>query len=90
MDAQRRLWRPRVRIRRQREELAQQEFELLIANREKVLPWIKEYSPIELVSTDDPPIYLDFPRQEYAAERGPTAGRSRRTRQSTASSWRKS
>ena len=27
-----------------------EEFELLIANREKVLPWIKEYSPIELVT----------------------------------------
>ncbi len=40
-----------------------QEFDLLIANRERVLPWIKEYSPIELVSKDDPPIYLDYPRQ---------------------------
>ena len=40
-----------------------QEFELLQANREKVLPWIKEYSPIELVSKDDPPIYLDYPNQ---------------------------
>jgi acetyl esterase/lipase len=41
-----------------------EEFELLIANREKVLPWIKEYSPIELVSKDDPPLYLDFPNQK--------------------------
>lgn len=41
-----------------------QEFELLIANREKVLPWIKEYSPIELVTGDDPPIYLDYPNQK--------------------------
>src|SRR5690606_11878901 len=41
-----------------------EEFDLLIANREKVLPWIKEYSPIELVSSDDPPIYLDYPRQK--------------------------
>jgi len=41
-----------------------EEFELLIANREKVLPWIREYSPIELVSSDDPPIYLDYPRQK--------------------------
>jgi acetyl esterase/lipase len=40
-----------------------EEFDLLIANREKVLPWIKEYSPIELVSRDDPPIYLDYPNQ---------------------------
>lgn len=41
-----------------------QEFDLLIANREQVLPWIKEYSPIELVSKDDPPIYLDYPNQK--------------------------
>jgi acetyl esterase/lipase len=39
------------------------EFELLIANRDKVLPWIKEYSPIELVSQDDPPLFLEFPSQ---------------------------
>jgi acetyl esterase/lipase len=40
------------------------EFELLMENREKVLPWIKEYSPIELVSKDDPPIFLDYPNQK--------------------------
>jgi hypothetical protein len=28
------------------------------------MPWIKEYSPIELVSSDDPPIYLDYPNQK--------------------------
>lgn len=47
-----------------------QEFDLLIANREKVLPWIKEYSPIELVSQDDPPIYLDYPNQKQAPKTG--------------------
>jgi len=41
-----------------------EEFELLLANREKVLPWIREYSPIELASKDDPPIYLDYPNQK--------------------------
>ncbi len=41
-----------------------EEFELLIANREKVLPWIKQYSPIELISSDDPPIFLDYPNQK--------------------------
>ncbi len=40
------------------------EFDLLLENRESVLPWIKEYSPIELVSADDPPIYLDYPNQK--------------------------
>jgi acetyl esterase/lipase len=47
-----------------------QEFELLIANREKVLPWIKEYSPIELVTNDDPPIYLDYPNQKAPPKLG--------------------
>lgn len=46
------------------------EFELLMENREKVLPWIKEYSPIELVSSDDPPIYLDYPNQKTAPKAG--------------------
>lgn len=41
-----------------------EEFDLLMANREKVMPWIKEYSPIELVTSDDPPIYLDYPNQK--------------------------
>ena len=41
-----------------------EEFELLIENREQKLPLIKEYSPIELVSSDDPPIYLDYPNQK--------------------------
>jgi len=33
-------------------------FAEFLAAREQVLPWIKEYSPIEHVSADDPPIYL--------------------------------
>ena len=40
-----------------------EEFALLIENREKLLPWIKEYSPIEWVSKDDPPIYMSYPTQ---------------------------
>jgi len=41
-----------------------EEFDLLIANRDKVLPWIKEYSPIELTSKDDPPVFLDYGNQK--------------------------
>lgn len=48
----------------------EQEFDLLIAEREKVLPWIKEYSPIELVTKDDPPIYLDYPHQKSPPKLG--------------------
>ena len=52
-------------------------FKLLLANREKVLPWIREYSPIELATSDDPPVYLDYPNQKIApragqAEKDPT------------------
>ncbi len=36
------------------------DFQSLIDNREKVLKWIKEYSPMELVSPDDPPIGLFY------------------------------
>lgn len=43
-----------------------EEFALLMENREKVLPWIREYSPIELISRDDPPVYLDYPNQKTA------------------------
>ena len=47
-----------------------EEFDLLIANREKVLPWIKEYSPIELATKDDPPVYLSYPTQKKAPAAG--------------------
>jgi acetyl esterase/lipase len=35
-------------------------FQELIEERERVLPWIKQYSPIEHVSQDDPPIGLFY------------------------------
>lgn len=35
-------------------------FQSLIDNREEVLKWIKEYSPIEHVSKDDPPIAMFY------------------------------
>ena len=35
-------------------------FQSLVDNRDKVLKWIKEYSPIEHVSKDDPPIGLFY------------------------------
>jgi acetyl esterase/lipase len=39
-------------------------FQALHDNREKVLKWIKEYSPIEHVTKDDPPIYMDYMSQK--------------------------
>lgn len=39
------------------------EFALLLANRERLLPLIREYSPIEHATSDDPPVFLDYPKQ---------------------------
>ena len=36
------------------------QFDLFLAGRETILPWIKEYSPYEHVSSDDPAIYLIY------------------------------
>ncbi len=35
-------------------------FAEFLEHREEVLPWIKEYSPIEHVTSDDPPVYLFY------------------------------
>jgi acetyl esterase/lipase len=37
-----------------------QQFAEFLAARETVLPWIKEYSPIEHVTSDDPPIWMIY------------------------------
>ncbi len=36
------------------------EIRSFLKHREEVLPWIKEYSPYELVTKDDPPVYLYY------------------------------
>lgn len=36
------------------------QFAEFLAARDRVLPWIKKYSPIEHVSVDDPPVYLTY------------------------------
>lgn len=35
-------------------------FDLFLARRDEILPWINEYSPYHLVTSDDPPIYLSY------------------------------
>ncbi|MCY2981295.1 MAG: alpha/beta hydrolase [Planctomycetota bacterium] len=35
-------------------------FNQFLADRDKILPWIAEYSPYALVSKDDPPVYLIY------------------------------
>ena len=49
-------------------------FEQFYQEREKILPWIKEYSPYELVTTDDPPVALYYadPPAMGQATRDPT------------------
>lgn len=50
------------------------QFAEFLAARERVLPWIKKYSPFEHVSSDDPPIYLFYaaPPAMGQEERDPT------------------
>ena len=38
------------------------EFDVFYNKRDTVLPWIAEYSPYALVSSDDPPVYLSYSR----------------------------
>lgn len=35
-------------------------FAVYLSNRDKILPWIAEYSPYALVTKDDPPVYLFY------------------------------
>lgn len=43
------------------------DMEACLAARDKILPWIKEYSPIEHASSDDPPLFLSFAAAPQAA-----------------------
>ena len=45
------------------------QFQEFLEGREKILPWIKEYSPYELVTADDPPVFLF-----YSGAAGPGPG----------------
>jgi hypothetical protein len=37
-------------------------FDEFLAHRDKILPWIAEYSPYALVTADAPPIYMQYPQ----------------------------
>jgi enterochelin esterase family protein len=47
-----------------------QEFQLAYDARERLLPWIRKYSPYEHAGPGDPPIYLDYPNQKEPAVPG--------------------
>ncbi|MCZ2341532.1 MAG: alpha/beta hydrolase [Bacteroidales bacterium] len=45
-------------------------FQQFYEQRESLLPWIKQYSPFELVTADDPPVFLEFPNQKKPPVKG--------------------
>ena len=49
-------------------------FDKFLESRKKILPWIKEYSPYANVSSDDPPVFLEYktPPAIGEAQRDPT------------------
>ncbi len=50
-------------------------FQQFFEGRQRVLPWIKEYSPIEWANAGDPPVYLEYTAPPAAAgkpEKDPT------------------
>ena len=45
-------------------------FQTFHEQREKLLPWIKEYSPITHVTKDDPPVFMEYPTQKKPPVKG--------------------
>jgi len=45
-------------------------FQSFFEQREKLLSWITEYSPISHVTKDDPPVFMEFPSQKKAPVKG--------------------
>ncbi len=46
------------------------QFQAFYDHRDEVLPWIKEYSPIEHAGSGDPPIFMDYPSQTQPPVKG--------------------
>ncbi len=63
-------------------------FQSLIEKREEVLDWIHEYSPIEHVSSDDPPIGLFYGSTAAKFPSSVRPPKTRHTQESWASNWR--
>ena len=45
-------------------------FQRFFEERENLLPWIEQYSPITHVSKDDPPVFLEYPSQKKPPVKG--------------------
>lgn len=41
-----------------------------LEQRDQLLPWIKAYSPLNHVSSDDPPVFMEFPAQKKPPVKG--------------------
>lgn len=52
----------------------QRDFEAYLAKRDEIMPWIQEYSPYHLVTSDDSPVYLIYstPPAKGQEEKDPT------------------
>ncbi len=47
-------------------------WEEFYAARDSIMPWIEEYSPYHLVSNDDPPVLLEYPRRPLPGDQAGT------------------
>ena len=45
-------------------------FQKFFDERETLLPWIEEYSPLNHVTSDDPPVFMEFPSQKKPPVKG--------------------
>jgi acetyl esterase/lipase len=45
-------------------------FQQFFEQRDKLLPWIREYSPVEHVTPGDPPVFMEFATQKTPPEKG--------------------
>ncbi len=45
-------------------------FQTFFEQREKLLPWIEEYSPLSHVTKDDPPVFMEYPSQKKPPVKG--------------------
>ncbi len=45
-------------------------FQQYLEQREKLLPWIEEYSPLTHVTKDDPPVFMEYPSQKKPPVKG--------------------
>lgn len=45
-------------------------FQAFFDQRDKLLPWIEEYSPLTHATKDDPPVFMEYPSQKKPPVKG--------------------